>query len=131
MAFFPRVTNMPLQGSIARATAGGPAPGQVLKNYSGTVALTGSAQTIPLETVTTGFTYIITDVLITTTNASAQLLQITAAGTPIFQMHAYTSKGIEAPGIETQPTATTGQAVALVVPSGAGTVAYNIYGVEQ
>lgn len=121
----------PGQGTIARSTAGGPAPGQVLKNYTGTVTLSGSSQTIPLETVTAGRSYLITDVVVTSTNASAILVQITAAGAPIFQAHANSTKGIEAPGIESQPTATTGQAVALVVPSGSGVVAYNIYGIEQ
>jgi hypothetical protein len=114
-----------------KTTAGGPGAGQAAKNYSGLVTLTGSAQTIAIETVTAGRTYYISDIVATSTNASAILLQIQAAGAPIFQAHINATKGIEALGIETQPFAATGQAVTLVIPSGSGQVAFNIFGYEQ
>lgn len=115
--------------SSIRTSAGPPAPGQVAKNYTGTVTLGAAAITVPLETVTTGRTYYITDMILTTTSA-AILAQLTAATIPLFQAHINSTKGIEAQGIETQPTATTGQAVALVFPAGTGVVAYSIYGIE-
>lgn len=114
-----------------RTTAGGPAPGQVAKNYSGTVTLGAGVTTIPLETVTTGRTYFITDTIITSTNSAAILAQLTAATIPILQAHINATKGLEAVGIETQPTATTGQAVALVFPAGTGQIAYTVLGIEQ
>ena len=129
------LTSTPALGSIGRVTAGGPAPGQAVKNYCGITTLTASPQTITLETVTAGKTYIITDIIATTndTAAGAFLIQIQAAGTPIFQSHINATKGIEAVGLETQPTSTTGQLVTLVIPAGTvgKQVAYNIYGVES
>jgi len=124
----------PGQGSTIRSTAGGPAPGQAAKNYSGTATLsTSAATTIPLETVTTGRTYLITDIVITTTSAAAILAQILANGLQIFGSHINGTKGIEAPGLETQPSATAGQVVSLVIGqvAAAASVAYNIFGIEQ
>lgn len=115
-----------------RVTCGGPAPGQAAKVYTGTITLTGLTQIVPLETVGTGRTYYATDIIITTTNAAAILVQLASNGIPsLMQAHVNSTKGIEALGIETQPTATTGQVVSIIVPQGAGVVAYSIYGIEQ
>ena len=124
------VDNNGLPVTSLKVSAGGPAAGQAAKNYSGTVTLSGSTQTITLETVTAGKTYFITDIVITTTNSTAQLVQLQAGGVTIFQTHINSTKGIESLGIETQPYAVAGQVVTLVVPSGSGVVAYNILGVE-
>jgi hypothetical protein len=114
-----------------KTTAGGPAAGQSVKNYCGLFTLTGSPQTFSLETVTTGKTYYITDIVITGSPASAINVQIQAAGVAIFQGYVNATKGLEAIGIETQPFALAGQAVTLVVPAGSGSVAFNIGGIEQ
>jgi hypothetical protein len=124
------VDNNGMPVTSLKVSAGGPAAGQAAKNYSGVATLSGSTQTITLETVTTGKTYFITDIAITTTASAAILVQITAGGVPIFQTHINATKGIEALGIETQPYAAAGIVVALVIPSGTGAVAYNILGVE-
>ncbi len=124
------VDNNGLPVTSLKVSAGGPGAGQAAKNYSGTVTLSGSTQTINLETVTAGKTYFITDIVVTSTNSSAILIGITAGGVTVFQAHANATKGVEALGIETQPYAAAGQVVAIVVPAGSGVVAYNILGVE-
>ena len=117
-----------------RSSAGGPAPGPTQKNYSGSYTMSGATATIPLETVTTGKSFLITDVAITCSGVTGQALaQIQAAGVTIFSGHLNTTKGIEVPGIETQPTATAGQVVQLAISGGAASavIAYNIFGIEQ
>lgn len=122
----------PVQGATGRITAGGPAPGQVLKNYTGTVTLSASAQSVALETVTTGRSYLITDIMLTQDDTLANLVTIQAAGVAIVTAHVNTA-GFPAPGIESQPTATTGQAVTFNVPAGTvgKKIAFNIFGIEQ
>ena len=123
-----------LEGSI-RTTAGGPAPNQTQKNYSGLATTsTGSITTITLETVTAGKTYFITDVCLTTDSPSTSSIdaRLQAAGADIFRNGLHSLAPIDMAGIETQPTAAGGQVVTLVLPitPSAQKVWYNIYGVE-
>jgi len=127
-----RVEETPVMGSIARVTAGGPAPGQIAKNYSGTFTMVGTTASIPLETVTVLRTYFITDIAISVSGAAGQkLCQIMASGVQIFGEHANTTKGIEM-SLETQPFAVAGAVVTLAI-SGAvanDVIAFNILGYE-
>lgn len=112
-------------------TAGGPAAGQIAKNYNGLTALAAGTQNIPVETVTVSRMYLITDITVTTTSTAALLFQIQSNGVTIFQAHVNQTKGIEAIGIETQPFCTSGQPVTIVFPAGSGAVAWNVNGIEQ
>jgi len=118
-----------------KVTAGGPASGQAVKNYTGLITLSASTQAIAIETVAAGKTYFITDIIATTNDSASGsiLINISAAGTAIFQSHINSTKGIEAIGIETQPQATSGQAVALNVPAATvgKIIAWNILGYEM
>ena len=131
----PAAITTPSLGATQRSTAGGAAPGQAIKNYVGITTLTSSAQPIALETVTTGKTYLITDIIATTDDAASGslLISITSAGTSIFYSHINSTKGIEVPGIETQPVSTAGQAVVLNLPAGTvgKKIAWNVFGIEQ
>lgn len=121
----------PLQAANFRVTAGGPAPGQVQKNYSGTQALSASATTIALETVTALRSYLVTDISATISGSTGQILiQLQVGGINVWQGHVNTTKGIELQ-FETGPIAQAGQIVQLVAAASASsTLAYNIYGVE-
>jgi len=126
-------TNWPLY--TQRFSAGAGALGQALKTYAGKQALSAVGVTsIPLETVTAGKTFFITDIYISHDSALVLDAQITAAGTRIF---GGPCKGdtapIQMPGMETQPSASSGQAVALVLPIAAGppNVYFYIAGYEQ
>jgi hypothetical protein len=122
----------PAQGAVFRVNASLPAPGQVQKDYSGTQALSASPTTIVLETVTTGRTYLITDLDFTISGASGQILvQIQVGGVSVFNGYVNTTKGLECQ-FETGPIALAGQVVQIVVAaSAASTLAYNVYGTEQ
>lgn len=138
MSFNPVVTLVDELGGrnpVERVNAGYVGPGQSSKVYTGTQALsTTVATTIPLETVTPGKIFFITDISITSNSASVFLAQITAGGVPIYSAYGKGDTGpIALAGIETQPQASAGQAVNLVVSSvaAATTLAYTISGVEQ
>lgn len=117
-----------------KVTAGGPASGQAQKNYTGTIVLSATVPTtVTLETVTTGKQYLITDISITGTGITGQLLcKLQMGGADVENGYINTTKGIELPGIESGSIATTGQLVALVFPLSPGppTIAYNVKGVE-
>lgn len=125
---------VPTQGSVQRVTAGLAAPGQSVKSFVGKQASSTIAVTsVALETVTPGKTFIITDIMIGTDSNTAQDVMITAAGIVIFRAHCSTTASIQMAGMETQPNATTGQAVVLLLPQ---TVAvqqfsFSIFGIEQ
>jgi len=127
-----RVMTTPRPGTVTRVTAGGPASGQIAKNYSGTFTLVGATASIPLETVTAGRTYFITDVEITVAGGSGQkLCQVLSGALQIFGAHANTTKGIEMT-FETQPFAVAGAVVTLAIAgaTAADVIAYNILGYE-
>lgn len=125
----------PAQGSVQRVNAGYVAPGQSTKTYAGKTALSiGGTTTVTLETVTAGKTFIITDIYLSH-DTSAQLdCRLQAAGVDIFRA---VVKGDTAPlqmaGMETQPVATSGQSVTLLLPqvAGATNAYYFISGIEQ
>lgn len=123
----------PKDGSIQQVTAGGLAPGQALKTFTGQVTLAAGVTTVALWTVANGKTGLITDVSITTNEGATMLeAQIQAAGTAIFRQLFRDLAPIQMPGIETQPQANQNQAVTLVLPADTGKlVSFTICAVEQ
>lgn len=120
---------------VERVNSGYVGLGQTAKLYTGTQALsTTVSTTIALETVPVGKIYFVTDISVTSNTAQVFLLQITAGGVPIFTAYVKGDTGpLELPGLETQPQASAGQAVNLVISSvtAATTVAFTISGIEQ
>lgn len=122
-----------------RANAGFMAPGQTAKQYVGKQATSTSViTTVTLETVTAGKMFCITDILISTDAASGAATtvdtRIQAGGVDIFRTGVHNISPVIMPGIETQPFATAGQVVTLLLPITAGGVVnvwFNIYGFEQ
>ena len=115
---------VPTAGSdTQRVNAGFVANGQTIKNYTGKQALsTTLVTTITLETVTTGKSYVITDLYLSIDTATlVPDVQIQAGGVPIFRG---VLKGDTAPiqmaGMESQPNASSGQVVTIVIPAVAG-----------
>ena len=117
---------------VMRVNAGGPGPGQSNKTFTGNVSIATGA-TVALETVATGKTLYITDISLTSNTATPFLVQIQAGGVTIWQGYVKGDTGpIELPGLETQPTASAGQAVTLVAAAAAATtLAFFVGGVEQ
>lgn len=122
----------PLQGGVIRTNAGGPAPGQANKVYSGTISIATGA-TVALETVAAGKTFYVTDIYIGANTATQFLVQIQAAAVGVFFAYCKGDTGpVQMPGIETQPTGSAGQAITLVFAAAAATTAsWFIAGVEQ
>jgi len=119
----------------SRQNAGFSAPGQSIKNYTGNVATSASVNTVvTLETVTTGKLYVITDIVVSANNTVVFLFRIQASNVDIFTAFI---KGDTAPlsivGLESQPNASAGQTVTLLIPpiTGAPTLAFYIGGFEQ
>lgn len=108
------------QGAVFRTSAGYTAPGQTAKTFIGKQALSaGGTTTINLYTVAAGKTFLITDIYLSADSAQ-QLsdVQIQAGGVPIFRAPVKGDTGpVQMPGIETQPTASSGQLVTLVWPA--------------
>lgn len=129
------LTTAPTPLSVQRMNAGFSAPGQTIKNYTGSIASSASvAVSVPLETVTTGKIYIITDIYISANTSNQFEARIQANGTDIFRGWC---KGDTSPinlaGLESQPNASAGQSVNLLVPAIAGApfVSFYIGGMEQ
>lgn len=125
-------------GSVLKFNAGFLAPGQTAKQFVGKQATsTTVATTVPLATVTAGKTLYVTDILIATDAASGAAttvdVRLQAAGVDIFRSGVHNLTPISSPGIETQPFATAGQAVTLLLPitNPLVNVWFNIYGFEQ
>lgn len=117
--------------NVQRVTSGAGAPGQALKVFSGTQLLT-SGPTIVLETVTTGKTLRITDIIFTTDASAPVVIQIQAAGVTIFPCAISTTSNVQAVGLDTQPTATTGQQVQILCGTvSAKTLYYYVAGFEE
>ena len=124
--------------SVQPVSAGYAAPWQTAKTYTGKQATSTSATTtVTLETVTSGKSFYITDIMIATDVASGtQILdcQIQAAGTTIFRGPTHNLSPITLPGLETQPFGASTQVVTLLLPqtsSGAVNVYFYIAGFEQ
>ena len=100
-------------GQTVRVSAGQLAKGQTAKTYVANILLTGSPQTIALGTVTTGKTQILTDIMISTSSTASLDIRLQAAAIDIFRAYVKDVAPIAAPGIETQPTGTTTQALTL------------------
>jgi hypothetical protein len=129
----------PVRLSVLKVNAGFMAPGQSAKQFVGKQATSTTAPvTVPLSTVTTGKTFYITDLLITTDSAQGASttvdVRIQGAGTDVFRSGCHNLAPIDMTGIETQPWATSGQAVTLLLPqtsAGVVNVWFNIWGFEQ
>lgn len=125
----------PNQGAIFRTNAGGPAPGQSNKSYTGKQATSASvATTITLETVATGKTLYITDIYFSYDDTAQHDTRLQAGGVDIFRC---VVKGDTAPvemaGMQTEPSASAGQAVTILLPIIAGAPNFYFYvaGIEQ
>ena len=129
-----RVTLLDSLGLVAtlRVNAGGAGVGQTLKTYTGTVNVATGA-TVPLETVTAGKTFYITDIYVGSNSATVFSVTVNANATPIFNAFCKGDTGpISLAGIETQPSATSGAVVAVVFGAAAATTAaYMFSGYEQ
>jgi len=126
----------PVAGGVTmKVNAGSVAPGQTLKTYTGTIALsTSAAVTQALETVTAGKTFYVTDIVISANTAQQFLVQLQAAGVDIFDDYCKGDTApIQATGIESQPNAAAGTAVQLrFAQVAAATIAsYFVAGFEQ
>lgn len=127
------------QTAVVKVNAGFMATGQTAKQYVGKVTTsTTLATTVTLETVTAGKTYYVTDVLImsdSSQGASTTVdVRLQAAGVDIMRAGVHNLAPIDMTGIETQPFATTGQVVTLLIPAtsaGVVNIWFNIYGFEQ
>lgn len=117
--------------SVQRISAGAIAPGQTLKTISGQVSINAGA-TVTINTVTTGKTFYITDISISTDNTVPTDVNIRAGGLTIFRAFVQNTAPIDALGIESQPNGTSGQVVDMVLPTAVGkNVNYFISGFEQ
>jgi hypothetical protein len=118
---------------VVKENAGYVAFGQTAKVYTGTQALAAGPITIALETVTAGKIFFITDIYVGANTGVVFSVQITAAGVPIYNGFSKGDTGaISLMGIETQPQASSGQLVNLILGLAAGTTAaYMINGIEQ
>jgi len=126
-------------GVVGKVSAGFMAAGQTAKQYVGKVATSATlAVTAPLETVTAGKTLFLTDMLFATDSPSGAAttldVRVQAAGVDIFRCGVHNIAPISMPGIETQPFATSGQAVTVLLPAtpaGVVNVWFNLFGFEQ
>lgn len=118
-----------------RASAGAAAYGQTLETFTGNPPLSTTAATsVALFTVPAGQTFYLTDLYVGANTASPFLVQVTAGGTPIFTGYCKGDTGpIDMPGMETQPSAPAGSAVALSLGqvAAATTAAYFVGGFCQ
>ncbi len=120
--------------NVQRVNAGFMAQGQTAKQYVGKQATSTSATTtVNLETVTAGKTFYLTDILITSDQSTLLDVRIQAAGTDIFRCACRDIAPVDMTGIETQPFATSGQALTLVLPqtTSVQNVWYDLFGWEQ
>ena len=119
--------------SVQRVSAGFMAPGQVAKQLAGNLVTTSNGATVTIDTVTTGKTFYITDVVVTSNVSTPLDFQIQSAGVVIFESHVSSTAPINAEGIETQPFATSGQLCRVFVSNSVAASSLNIdvYGFEQ
>ncbi len=118
-----------------RVSAGAASFGQSLKQYSGTQALsTTAATTITLETVPAGKTFYVTDIAVYSNTGVVFPVTLNAGATAVYNAFCKGDTGpIQIAGMETQPSATGGTVVQLVLglAATATIAAYNVYGYEQ
>ncbi len=119
-------------GATLRVNAGGAAVGQTLKTYVGTLSV-AAAVTLTLETVTPGKTFYITDIYVGSNTATVFPVTVNAGATAVFQGFCKGDTGpISLMGIETQPSASSGTVVQLLLGAAAATTcAFMVNGYEQ
>lgn len=112
-----------------KMTAGGPGTGQTCVTYAGTITNPAGSTALG-SAVPAGKTLFITDIIITVTVASQTLVSLMDNATVVFNAHANSTKGIEAPGLETQPVVASGDTLN-INSTFTGTLAYFISGFIQ
>lgn len=127
------VTGVASNTSVQRVSAGFMAPGQTAKQATGNLSVNAVSATTPINTVTAGKTFYITDISFTTDSTTAIDVQIQAAGVVIFETHVLSTAPCVAVGIETQPFGTSGQAVRIFVSNSSSGKSLNYFvgGFEQ
>lgn len=127
-------------GDVQKGSAGFLGAGQTAKQFviTNQVNSTSVLTTVNLYTVTSGKTFYITDVVMSTEASQGATTQptwtINAAGVAIWNFNGHGLNSAENPGIETQPFATSGQAVTLTISATPGGVCHSwgfVYGFEQ
>src|SRR5579859_2998060 len=132
----PVTVSVPATGVTAKSTAGSAAPDQTLQTFSSSGGVSvNTGATVALFTVPAGKTFFMTDIVVMGNAATATqfLVQVKQGTTVIFEGFCKTDTApVEAPGLETQPSAPSGTAVSLVLGTGASTTAtYFISGYVQ
>ena len=119
--------------SVQRVSAGFMAPGQSAKAATGNLSVNAVSAAVPINTVTTGKTFYITDINFTTDSSTAIDIQIQAAGVVIFETHVLSTAPCNCVGMETQPFGTSGQLVRIFVSNSSTGKSLNFYvaGFEQ
>ena len=107
--------------SVQPVSAGFAAPWQTPKIYTGKqTTSTTVATTVTLETVTTGKTFYITDMVISSDAPSGGSttvdVRVQTNGVDIFRQGVHNLSPITVPGLETQPNAASGQTVVILLP---------------
>jgi hypothetical protein len=105
-----------------------------VRKFNGkTATVTTGTTPVVLFTVTTGKTFYLTDLYLATDQTTPLDVQLQAAGAAIMNLGVSTTQPVNLPGIDTQPTATTAQAVQLLLPqtAAAQNVWYFVSGYEQ
>lgn len=107
--------------SVQPVSAGFAAPWQTAKTYTGKFSTsTTVATTVPLETVTAGKTFYITDIICSSDAPSGGSttidFRVQTAGVDIFRQGLHNLSPITAPGLETQPNGASGQNVTVLLP---------------
>lgn len=140
MSYQSEAVNAQVEGvnaptAVQRSNAGAKAPGQTLKTFTGQSLLTASTGTIALYTVTTGKSFYITDVMLTSDVASSLNLdvRIQADGVDMLRTSVHSLAPIDFSGIESQPVAASGAVVNILTASAATTshLWYSVYGWEE
>jgi endonuclease YncB( thermonuclease family) len=121
-------------GGTLRITAGPPSAGQTARKYTGKVATVTTGTTpVALFTVTAAKTFYVTDVYLATDQTTPMDVQLQAAAAAILNCGVSTTQPVNLTGIDTQPTASAGQAVQLLLPqtTAVQNLWYYIAGYEQ
>lgn len=129
----PSTSEILAGASSIKVSAGFMAPGQSAKNTAGNLSVNAVSATVPINTVTAGKTFYITDMSLTSDSTTAIDVQIQAGGVVIFETHVINTAPCVAMGMETQPFATSGQAVRIFVSNSSTGKSLNYYvaGFEQ
>jgi hypothetical protein len=120
---------------VLRMTAGPGAEDQQLFQITSSGGVdTTNAGALAVHTTTSGRTFYITDISITSdfSNANTKLIQLEiSGGVVIFEAYTSNTAPVDMPGIESQPQSPSNSILAIKWPAQAGHIAYFIAGYEQ